>query len=121
VPGSAEFYEDQELEEIKRRKLLEYQRQLEAAQAEREAEEARKRREELLRRILTPEARARLANLRIVRPELVEALETQLIQLAYAGRIQPPITDEELKRLLMQLMSRQRETEVRVRFTKGRT
>jgi len=116
----AEFYDDQELEEIKRRKLLEYQRQLEAAQAEREAEEARRQREELLRRILTPEARARLANLRMVRPELVEALEAQLIQLVYAGRLRPPITDEELKEILARLISRQRETEVRVRFTKGR-
>jgi programmed cell death protein 5 len=118
----AEFYEeDRELEEIKRRKLLEYQRQLtEAAQAEREAEEARRQREELLRRILTPEARARLANLRMVRPELVEALEAQLIQLVYAGRLRPPITDDELKEILLRLMERQRETEVKIRFTKGR-
>jgi len=115
----AEYYDDEELEEIKRRKLLEYQRQLEAAQAEEEKlEEIRRQKQELLRKILTPEARARLANLRMVRPELVEYLENQLIQLVYSGRLQAPITDEVLKEILMQLLDRQRE--IKLRFTKAR-
>jgi len=115
----AEYYDDEELEEIKRRKLLEYQRQLEAAQAEEEKlEEIRRQKQEILRKILTPEARARLANLRMVRPELVEYLENQLIQLVYSGRLQAPITDEVLKEILMQLLDRQRE--IKLRFTKVR-
>lgn len=115
----AEYYDDEELEEIKRRKLLEYQRQLEAGQAEEEKlEEIRRQKQEILRKILTPEARARLANLRMVRPELVEYLENQLIQLVYSGRLQAPITDEVLKEILMQLLDRQRE--IKLRFTKVR-
>jgi len=115
----AEYYDDEEVEEIKRRKLLEYQRQLEAAQAEEEKlEEIRRQKQEILRKILTPEARARLANLRMVRPELVEYLENQLIQLVYSGRLQAPITDEVLKEILMQLLDRQRE--IKLRFTKVR-
>jgi len=109
---------DRELEEIKRRKLLEYQRRLaEAARAEEERRLQEMRRRELLRKILTPKARERLANLRMVRPELVEALETQLIQLAYSGRIEVPISDEELKRILVRLTSSQRG--IRLRFMRG--
>jgi len=109
---------DEELEEIKRRKLLEYQRRLaEAARAEEERRLEEARRQEVLRRILTPKARERLANLKMVRPQLVEALEAQLIQLAYSGRIATPITDEELKSILRRLMSTQKE--IRLRFMRS--
>ena len=99
--GVMSFSEDEELEEIRRRKLLEMQRRLEEAkklEEQRAAEEAR--RQEILRRILTPEARARLSNLRLVKPELVEALEAQLIQLASAGAVRVPIDDETLRHIL---------------------
>lgn len=111
-------YEDEvdELEEIKRRKLAEYQRRLEAEKevAARKAEEEALR-QELLRRILTPEARARLTNLKLVKPELVETLEVQLIQLAQTGRVKLPIDDETLKEILAQLSSTRRD--IRVKFS----
>ncbi|AGT35037.1 hypothetical protein N186_03330 [Thermofilum adornatum] len=111
-------YEDNvdELEEIKRRKLAEYQRRLEAEKeaAARKAEEEALR-QELLRRILTPEARARLTNLKLVKPELVETLEVQLIQLAQTGRVKLPIDDETLKEILAQLSSTRRD--IRVKFS----
>ncbi|MCI4456750.1 MAG: DNA-binding protein [Desulfurococcaceae archaeon] len=100
---------DEELEMIKRRKLEEIYRRGEAEKLEREKrlrEEAIKR--EMLRRILTPEARERLSNLRLVKPELVEALENQLITLAQSGRVKIPITDEELKEILAQISERTR-------------
>lgn len=107
---------DDELEEIKRRKLAEYQRRLEAEReaAARKAEEEAVR-QELLRRILTPEARARLTNLKLVKPELVETLELQLIQLAQSGRIRLPIDDDALKQILAQLSSTRRD--IRVKFS----
>lgn len=108
---------DEELEEIRRRKLIEYQRKLEEAkrqEALREAEEARK--QEILRRILTPEARIRLSNLRLVKPELVEALETQLIQLAASGSIRVPIDDGTLRDILERLTAK-RDVKLRVSFT----
>ncbi|MET1160594.1 MAG: DNA-binding protein [Thermoprotei archaeon] len=104
-----EYPYDEELEEIKRRKLLELQKRL---------EEERKRREQIeayLRQILTPEARARLANLRLVKPELVDMIEQQLINLARTGRIPIPITDEFLKKLLAQIYE-QTHRETRIRF-----
>ena len=50
--------------------------------------------------LLTPEARARLANIRLTKPEFVDQIEIQLIQLAQAGRVQSKITDDQLKELL---------------------
>lgn len=105
---SEEAY-DEELEAIKRRKLEELYRRREIERAERERrlrEEAIK--QELLRRILTPEARERLSNLRLVKPELVASLEEQLIALAQSGRIKTPITDEELKEILAKISERTR-------------
>jgi len=105
---------DEELEEIKRRKLAEYQRMMsEAAEAEerRRAEEAR--RGEILRRILTPKARERLANIKIVRPEVAEALELQLIQLAQTGRVPLPIDDDQLKQILSSMSSARKDIKLR--------
>lgn len=98
---------DEELEEIQRRKLLQYQRQIEEA---RRREEERRRFEEakenILRAILTPEARSRLSNIKMVRPDLAERVELHLIQLAQAQRLKAPVTDEQLKELLRVIQSR---------------
>ncbi len=104
---------DEELELLKRKKLLELQRRLEEEQKRRQLE---LQKEALLRRILTPEARARLSNLKLVRPELARIIEDQLIALAQTGRIRIPITDHELKRLLLQIYEQtHRETRIRIR------
>ncbi|MFP3239912.1 MAG: DNA-binding protein, partial [Caldivirga sp.] len=73
---------DNELEEARRRKLEELQRKAEEEERKR-AEEAQRR--AIIRVILTPEARSRLDNLRLVKPELVESIENQLITLAQSG------------------------------------
>ncbi|HDQ05134.1 MAG TPA: DNA-binding protein [Candidatus Bathyarchaeota archaeon] len=67
----------------------------------------------LLRRILTPEARSRLTNLNMVKPEFTQQLELQLLQLAQQGRINLPITDEQLKELLVRLQSGRRDYKIR--------
>ncbi len=103
---------DEELERLREKKLREMQEQ---AEARRRAEELATQRRLALKRILTPEALARLDNLRIVRPELVEALEQQLISLAASGRVKLPITDDDLKEILAQIYERSRK-EYRFRF-----
>jgi programmed cell death protein 5 len=105
---------DEELEAIRRKKLLARQQRMgdEQKQAQQEQElEAQK--QALLRQILTPEARQRLANLALIKPEFTEQLELQLIQLAQSGRLQIPVSDAQLKQLLIQLQSRKRETKIR--------
>jgi len=104
---------DEELELLKRKKLLEYQRRLQEEERRRQLE---LQKEALLRRILTPEARARLSNLKLVRPDLTRIIEEQLIALAQTGRIRVPVTDRELKQLLLQIYEQtHRETRIRIR------
>lgn len=104
---------DEELEAIKQRKLIELQRRL---QEEERKKQLRLQKEMLLRTILTPKARERLANLKLVRPELAEAIEDQLIALAQSRRIKIPITDDVLKELLASIYEQtHRETRIRIR------
>ncbi len=102
-------FDDRELEELKRKKLMELQRELQEKKA---LEEAKAReeliKEEILRKILTTEARQRLTNVKLVKPELAAQVENYLIALAQAGRIPRPITDEELKEILARLTASER-------------
>jgi len=98
---------DEELDEIRRKKLLAMQKQ---AQMERQLEAQK---QALLRQILSPEARQRLTNLNMIKPEFTQQLELQLIQLAQAGKLPIPISDAQLKQILIQLQSRKRETKIR--------
>ncbi len=105
---------DEELEEIRKRKLLAMQQRMNDEQKQIQAEqqlEAQK--QALLRQILSPEARQRLTNLKMVKPEFTEQLELQLIQLAQAGKLPIPLSDAQLKQILIQLQSRKRETKIR--------
>jgi programmed cell death protein 5 len=105
---------DEELEEIRRRKLLALQQRMSDEQRQAQAEqqlEAQK--QELLRQILSPEARQRLTNLKMIKPEFTEQLELQLIQLAQTGKLPIPLSDAKLKQILIQLQSRKRETKIR--------
>jgi programmed cell death protein 5 len=104
---------DEELEEIRRRKLLAMQQrgdEQKQAQIERQLEAQK---EALLRKILSPEARQRLTNLKMVKPEFTEQLELQLIQLAQTGKLPIPLPDAQLKQILIQLQSRKREPKIR--------
>ena len=104
---------DEELQELRRKKLAALQRQMtdeqKSAQAEQQMEQQK---QTLLRTILTPEARQRLANLKMVRPEFTDQLELQLIQLAQQGKVQIPLGDEQLRKILIQLQGRKRETTI---------
>ncbi len=101
--------DEEELERLKARRMAELQRKM-AEEEERLRREAE--RQAAIRVILTPEARQRLANLRLIKPELVSQLEDQLIQLANSGRINMPITDEMLKEILGKLTSKR---DIRIR------
>jgi programmed cell death protein 5 len=98
--------EDLELEEIRRRKLEEYRKRLEESYyEERKRKEFELKKEEILRKILTPEARNRINTVKLVKPELINQLELQLMQLALAGKIKEPLTDEQVKELLRSIQT----------------
>lgn len=93
-----ELQRQRELEELRRQQ--EIQRQIEL------------QKKEILRAILEPEARERLARLKLAHPDIAEAVENQLIALAQAGRIRQKISDEVLVSILRQISARKREPRI---------
>lgn len=105
---------EEEIEELRRRRLLELQRRLAEEQQRAQAQQQiETQKQALLRRILTPDARRRLTNLKMVKPEFAQQLELQLIQLAQLGKIDIPVTDKQLKEILVRLQSGRREFKIR--------
>jgi programmed cell death protein 5 len=106
--------DEEELEELRRRKLLALQQKVAEEQQQVQMEQqAELQKQALLKKILTPEARQRLTNLRMVRPEFTDQLELQLIQLAQQRKLPIPVTDAQLKQILVQLQAQKRETKIR--------
>jgi programmed cell death protein 5 len=107
---------DKELEELRRRKMEELQRsqsQDQNTEEQRAAQEAEKaKRQQILRQILDVAARERLANVRLVRPDVADNVESQLIQLYSMGRINRIISDEEIKQILGKMTETKRETHI---------
>ncbi len=111
---SEEDVDDEELAEIRRRRMVELQRaQIDDQQRARAQQQLEAQKNALLRQILTQEARQRLTNIKMVRPEFAQQLELQLIQLAQSGRVKIPITDEQLKDALERLQSQRKEIRIR--------
>ncbi len=105
---------EEELETLRRRRMLELQRRLAQEQQRVQVEQQiEMQKQAILRRILTSDARQRLNNLKMVKPEFAEQLELQLIQLAQQNKINIPMTDEQLKEILKKLQSQRREIKIR--------
>ena len=109
-----------ELEELRRKRMAELQQQQanqqqameQQVEQERMQQEFEQQKKQILMQILTPEARSRLTNLRLTKPELVNNIEIQIIQSAQAGSLKGKVTDEQLKVLLSQLAGQKRKTSI---------
>jgi len=114
------YGDDAELAELRRRRMQQLQEMQSSeavnsqAYAAQDAEMARREQErtEILRRILTPEARERLARIRLAKPDVASAVEQQLIALAASGRIQRAIDDATLRALLERIAPERREIHI---------
>jgi len=105
-------------EELKKEKLDELEGQDAGEAAEKQQEEIRKQLKQIASQILTDEARSRLGNIRVAKPDLASAIEYQLVQLHRAGQIQGRIDDDQLKRLLKRIQEQEDEQEIK--YTKPR-
>ena len=105
---------DDELDQIRKRKLSSMQRRVSDEQRQSQAEQQLDaQKQALLAKILTPEARQRLNNLKMVKQEFTEQIEMQLIEMAQTGKLPIPLSDAQLKSILIQLQSRKKETTIR--------
>lgn len=109
--------EDPELEAIRQRRMADLQQQQMAAQQNRaqqeeQAKQAEAQKQAVLRRIMLPEARDRLANVRLANPQQAAAVEAQIIRLYQSGRLQTMVSDPMLKEILQTMAPREREINI---------
>lgn len=97
--------DEDELDEIRRRKLEQLQDQAEVSERRDQQEAAvEAQRQAILRRILTEGARDRLGRLKVGYPDFARKVEDQLIYLSQSGRLQgQTIDDATLKEILQRL------------------
>lgn len=114
------YGEDVELAELRRRRARQIQ-DLQASESanaqayaaqEQEMQRRDAERSEILRRILTTEARERLGRIRLAKPDVAASVEQQLIALAASGRIQRQVDDATLRALLERIAPERREIRI---------
>ena len=71
-----------------------------------EEKEKKVLRENIMRMALTSEARQRLANVKMVKPQIAQSIEDYIIQMATTGKLKNVINDDQLKELLGSLQER---------------
>jgi len=101
-----------ELEQIRQRKLMELQQQSQnqqAAEQQAQMQQALAQIDMIIKKLLTPDAQNRLANLTLVKPEMVQKLKIYLAQLYASGQVKR-IDDNQLKQILVKLQGQKRET-----------
>ncbi|MBQ3643949.1 MAG: DNA-binding protein [Candidatus Riflebacteria bacterium] len=113
-----------DLDEIRQKRMAELQAQqaamqnqqqqaaMQAQQQEAQRQQFEAQKKQILGQIMTSEARDRLSNLKLTKPELVEQIELQLIQSAQAGSLRGKVTDDQLKVLLRQIAGQKREIKI---------
>lgn len=112
-----------DLEALRQKRLRELQAQQQAAAAGQDpaaaarasadaAAQEQAALERVLQQILDNEARERLTRIRMSRPELADAVTRQLVALAQQGRLARRLTDADLRTILAQVPSDQRDIKI---------
>lgn len=78
-------------------------------EARRRETEAAAMRQRVLTMLLDTQARQRLMNIRMVKPELAVAVENYLLSAASSGRLNRALSDEELKQILLNIQQPKKE------------
>ncbi len=72
-------------------------------------EEFNAQKENILKQILSGEARMRLNNIKMVKPDLANLVEQYLIGMASQGKLRSPLTDDQLKQILLSIQQPKRD------------
>ena len=99
--------QDDELTALRAQRMKELQSQIQHQAAKQLAAEA------VLRRHLSPEARARLARIALVEPKRVQSIKADLAAMVSQGTLTTPMSDASLKQLLTQLSKSRSNASVR--------
>jgi programmed cell death protein 5 len=93
---------------------MNYPNQDENANQENQVNEAEfeAQKEQILKQILTSEARSRLNNIKMVKQELATLVENHLIGLVNQGKINSQITDDQLKQILLSMQQPKRDFKI---------
>jgi programmed cell death protein 5 len=68
--------------------------------------------EQILKQILSSDARSRLNNIKLVKPELSDLVEQYLIGMATQGKINSQISDNQLKQILLSIQQPKRDFKI---------
>jgi programmed cell death protein 5 len=74
--------------------------------------ELKAQKEMMLKQILSPDARLRLNNIRMVKPDLANLVETYLLNLSGQGKITGQISDDQLKQILLSAQQPKRDFKI---------
>lgn len=75
-------------------------------------EEIMAQKDMILKQLLSPEARLRLNNVRMVKPELAGIVENYLIGMASQGKLRSQISDDQLKQILLSVQQPKRDFKI---------
>src|SRR6056297_3031678 len=105
--------DDEQLKKLREKRMKELKKQQAESQAndqiQRMQQEKQKQYEnqkkQILMKVLSSDARVRLTNIRMARPQFAQALERQLIALFQRGQLKNdlPLSDQQFKNLLKQI------------------
>lgn len=104
---------DDDLEKLREQKRKELQQQQD--DQEQQIEEQRKAIKQKASEYLTDEARSRLGNVRVAKPELAQSVEMQIAQLGERGAFQK-VTDSDLKEILQDIQNDKNNNEGNISF-----
>ncbi len=75
-------------------------------------EEIMAQKDMILKQLLSPEARLRLNNVRMVKPDLAGVVENYLIGMASQGKLRSQISDDQLKQILLSVQQPKRDFKI---------
>jgi programmed cell death protein 5 len=121
------YVSEDELQKLREKKLAELQQQQQqqqamqasqASQANVQQAQFEAQKKALLLKLLSSEARSRLTNIKMARPEFGNSIEMQLIQVYQKGMLkgQTPLTDTQFKTILVQIQQQSTKRERKIKF-----